>query len=436
MDWMATASDGAPTLPSRVSGLANGEGSVTLTWRSNAADARPIVCVPRRELNDFFAFVSTYITTFRPYSAFFRVIPIELLPALGGRKHLAPKRELKLARAVTGASLAEAYMRANRGSKRIKSLLPLLQSSLSSVLGQTVLARYQNASVDWVASEWSAIHVRSGEERHGADFSKEAVVAWRLVSQAMEEPPGSGGDQTEETIVRFIAAAFREGGVRADLLRSLSSIAGPEGNLAQVLASSREERIETFNSVLGELKRSSEHGLRNQFAAGLLLAVAGNGSFEMLRSARELDSGLRGALTWFGICAALFEESNVLSYADCAGRRLARDLLHGLDPFDLSSADIGSAEYKFIDHDRTALARVGAHGAGFIDVEILPGVITRVPLESDDKSIRRPDDTEKLIRSLQEIGYIAERAQSMLTDLEPGPRQRDLYPTQPRNRTR
>lgn len=438
VDWMAAASDGAPTLPSRVSGSASGEGSVTLTWRFNEPDARPIVCVPKRELKDFFAFVSTYIPTLRPYSAFFRVMPIELLPALGGRKRLAPKHELKLARAVTGAGIAEAYMRATRSSKRTKGLLPLLQASLSSVLGQTVLAGYQNVSMDWVASEWSAIHVRSDEERHDADFIKDALVAWRLVSQAVEESPGSSGDQIEQTIVRFIAAALREGGVRADLLRSLSSIAGPEGDLAQVLASSREERIGTFNSVLVALKRNSELGLRSQFAAGLLLAVAGNGSFEMLRSARELDSGLRGAVTWFGICAALFEESNVLNYADCSGRRLARDLLHGHNPFDLSSADIGSAEYQFIDHDRTALAHIGAHGVGFIDVEILPGVITRVPLESDDKSILRPDDTEKLIRSLQEIGYIAERAQRMLTDPDPerGARQRDLYPTRTRNRTR
>ena len=438
IDWMGAASDGAPTQPSRVGSAASGEGSVTLAWRPNAPDARPIVCVPNRELNDFFAFVSTYIANFRPYSAFFRIMPTELLPALGSRKHSTPKLGSRLVRAVAGASIAEATMRATHGRNRTQSLLPLLQASLSSALGQTILAGYPNPAVEWVVHEWSAIHVKSDENGQGIDFSKEARTAWRLVSRALEDSPGSGGDRTEQAIVLFIAAALRHGGVRADLLRSLLPITGPEGDFAQVLASSREERIGTFNNALVELRQHGDRGLRGQFAAGLLLAVAGNGSFEMLRTARQLDGWLRGAITWFGICAALFEESDVLSYADGAGRRLARDILRRHDPFDVPSADIGSAEYRFLDDSRAAIARVGAYSGGFLDVEILPGVLTRVPLQSDDKPIRRTDDNRKLVQSLQEIGYIAERAQRLLNDVDPlrEPRQQELYPTRTKSRTR
>src|SRR5882757_2287918 len=60
------------------------EGGVTLLWDKSEAgnQGQPLIAVPGDELRDFFAFVATYVTTFRPYSAFFRIVPIEMIAGL------------------------------------------------------------------------------------------------------------------------------------------------------------------------------------------------------------------------------------------------------------------------------------------------------------------------------------------------------------------
>jgi hypothetical protein len=84
---------------------------------------------------------------------------------------------------------------------------------------------------------------------------------------------------------------------------------------------------------------SSPDPLAGEFLAGLLLAVSGNGSFELLRSGKELLNRSPVSIIWFGVCAALFEESNVLTTANCVGRRLVRDLQRPPGLFDPPESD-------------------------------------------------------------------------------------------------
>ena len=84
-------------LPVTLAGGSRMPPSVTLVWPEHQSNARPIVCVASQQFQEFFAFVSTYNTSVRPYTAYFRVIPLELAGILEntGRER---RNEMRLAK--------------------------------------------------------------------------------------------------------------------------------------------------------------------------------------------------------------------------------------------------------------------------------------------------------------------------------------------------
>jgi len=230
-------------------------------------------------------------------------------------------------------------------------------------------------------------------------------------------------------IVEFIAAAIEARSVRPDMLRVLSTIAGPDLDLVRLLAASREERISRFNATIAQLKNRGESGLKPEFLAGLMLAMAGNGSFEMLRSARDFEGWLDGAVIWFGICAALFDDSNVLAYASSAGRRVVRDIVRRDDPFDLPRADIASTELRFMRGSKVDVGQFGVHGPQSIEVEILPNVVTRILSHENNQAGGGVEERDILLRTMDEMSYLTSRARRIL--IGGNERQGDLYKRRP-----
>ncbi|MBR1271834.1 hypothetical protein JQ629_30555 [Bradyrhizobium sp. AUGA SZCCT0222] len=423
VNWMAEALVGNPTLPSDAGSQRAKPNDVTLAWPDFQANARPIICVPERQLQEFFAFVSTYSTNVRPFTAYFRVLPTELIESLENNRRVHGN-EMQIARMVAGASLAEAWMAAARQSERPSHVLPLLQSSLSLLLGQTVLAGYDDQAFDWALNEWIAAR-GEGIEAVSKQNVGSSAVAWLHVHRATTALSRGALREFNGPIVEFIAAAVEARSIRPDMLRKLSTIAGVDLDLVKLLAASREERISRFNATIAQLKNRGEGGLKPEFLAGLMLAIAGNGSFEMLRSAREFEGWLDGAVVWFGICAALFDDSNVLVYANSAGRRVVRDILRRDDPFDLPRADIASTELRFMQGSKVDVGQFGVHGPRSIEVEILPNVVTRILSQETSQTERSPDERDILLRTMDEVSYLASRARRILT--EGSERQGDIY---------
>jgi len=110
VEWVASAAFSAPAPPSisQRKSKTNAH-DVHIVWSKNERSVHPFVMVPKSELGDFFAFVSTYFKTFSPYTAFIRVFPLELQSIFESRA-VSPQNQLALAKAIAGGSIAEAWM--------------------------------------------------------------------------------------------------------------------------------------------------------------------------------------------------------------------------------------------------------------------------------------------------------------------------------------
>lgn len=427
--WLGKALSGAAALPPISSAGSEKPTDVTLAAPRHEIEAWPIICIAQAQMHDLFAFLSTY-TKVRPFSAFFRVLPVELISVLEERAS-ASKNDLALAKCVAGAAMAEAWIASARESDRPKNVFPVLLASLSSALGQAVLARYEHAVIDWISTEWAELHKQPGDPFGGQDLQG-ANVAWRIVSSAVGTSADFGGVDAS-VIGQFLSSALGAGVIRSDMLRQLAPLAVGV-DFGALLSASREERINRFNEVVSDLKRRSVRELRSEFVGGLMLAIVGNGAFDQLRSAREFDGWLDGATTWFGICAALFEDSNVLSYGNSAGRRMVRDLLTRENLFRPPHADMNSSEYRFMNFNDTLQS--STHAPNAIDVELLPNVMSRVSTAPHQGGDYQRDDVEMLLRNLDEAGYLIDRARHVAIGFAGGERQGSLYKPSGRRRSR
>lgn len=427
--WLGAALSGDMLRPAKASPGAEKPSDVFLIFSEEAPGAAPIICVPQGQMQDLYAFLSTY-TKVRPFSAFFRVLPLERL-SVAERSHDDSRSSVALAKCVAGAAMAEAWIASARESERSKNVFPLLLASLSASLGQATFAQYDEATFDWVLNEWIELRKRPDDIFRTQEIEG-ASAAWRIMLSAI---PSSGARPSPDSddIADFLSLALVRGSIRSDMLDRLTSLSRGV-DFVTLIAASREERINRFNEVMSDLKRRSDRGVRSEFVGGLMLAIAGNGSFELLRSAREFDGWLDGAVTWFGICAALFEESNVLTYGNAAGRRMVRDIMRREVPFATPRADINSSEYRFSTSGDAF--EVAAHATNSLDVELLPNVVSRVIVPAPQYDDRRRDETETLVRSLEEAGYLIDRARHLAIGYADGDRQGSLYKPSRRGRPR
>jgi len=427
--WLGPALSGDMLRPAKASSGAEKSSDVLLVFAGDTPDAVPIICVPQAQMQDLYAFVSTY-TKVRPFSAFFRILPLERISVVERPRGICASGAI-LAKCVAGAAMAEAWVASARESERSKNVLPVLLASLSASLGQATFAQYDEATFEWVLNEWIELRKRQ-DDLFRTQKVEGASAAWRIMLSAALS---SGGEPSRDSaeIAEFLSLAIERGSIRSDMLGGLAALTRGV-DLVALMAASREERINRFNEVMQDFRRRSDRGVHSEFVGGLMLAIAGNGSFELLRSARGFDGWLDGAVTWFGICAALFDESNVLTYGNAAGRRMVRDILRRDAPFASPTADINSSEYRFFAPGEAF--ELAAHASNSLDVELLPNVISRVTLAAPKYEDRRHDEVEMLVRSLDEAGYLIDRARHLALGYADGDRQGTLYKPSRKGRPR
>ena len=111
--WLAKALSGSPQ-PARGGAGPEKSTDVTLAWVREAPDSWPVVCVPQVQIHDLFAFVSTY-TKARPFSAYFRVLPLGLVSVLEPRTDSEARLQTQSVhqRMIATRATAEAKLRAS-----------------------------------------------------------------------------------------------------------------------------------------------------------------------------------------------------------------------------------------------------------------------------------------------------------------------------------
>lgn len=380
VEWL-----GGSYIPRAASGLGDryrSEGNIRLVWELDAGPPSvknvPLISIQRLHLKDFFAFTSTYVSTFSPLSAFFRIVPDDILHEVLSSHE--GKSGSRIPDEFIGITIAEAYAQTG-GSVGIEKLS--IQAGLATISSSVIAAiasGYQAPRLETVIECWSSARELLANEK--ARLSADAISPfWAALSRAIFDRSKSDfGYQPYGRAIEFVrqqlvqgfsvnAGAWRE--LTRDLPEELRALAD-ERNVA------REEQVRKIDTVSDLLIESSRvEPLIREIVAGFLIARLSGGSFEYLRFCDPFLEKLPRTVLWFGLFASLQRDSNIMSIGDCLGRRLAQKVFSFSGPFSPPVCDIGYFELEAFRIDHVHSPKFRTDNQNIILVELLPGVVAR-----------------------------------------------------------
>lgn len=405
------------TVPdSAVSGLVM-HSQLSLLWPNKlAVDGAnaPLVCLPEREINDFFAFTSTYIGAISPFSAFYRVISAERLSKLLEGAKTQPLLNLA---SLTGAAMAEAFLQ-SRGRTTLNDLTVAgVLGTLSASLAAGVHNGYDEDGLERIAAGW--VRSRTAANADAVALSASAILSvWSIVAMSSRNSPArSGPADVDALIAQLLRRCVEAGDFTPDLIRPAFSAVPDMDRVFARMTASREERVKALGDGLDILLRSGAEGVLLDFLAGALLSMVGNGSFDFLPLTTRFPVERSAATIWFGICSGLHRATDVFSISSCLGRRSARDMFANIDLFSPPKDDICIEEFEVLRRGRGEFPSFRTSSQSVISIEVLPGVSVKVrnsQLRGESASesasqalpVRRLKDSEEM----RELRYLLDRA--------------------------
>jgi hypothetical protein len=410
-----------------------GQGEIFLVWdtkpgRESINGARPLISVANSELRSFFAFVGTYVSTYQPFSAFFRVVPFELLSELVVEW---PKRENVLPNMFVGAVIAEARLQTGERARRPSNIS--IQSCLATMSGAAVAA---------LAAGFDRLHLYSILERWlktrqrlaNGDLrvqSQRIAEFWNVVGQVYEKDGPlyrlSSVAESIRPIVRFLAEVMSspDDSDPETWLGLVQDLPGAHEALRR-MRDSREDRVRAMDQVLPSVTAAEKVDLRIREAVlGYLASRIAGGSMSYLDLLDPIETKMPGALMWFGLFASIRADTDVMSAGECLGRRVSRHLEQTKSGiFIPPSADVSFDELQNILAEPKTELKLRTEHQNVISVELFPAVTSvfrlsrEVRQESRDMTV--PPDAVK------ELRFLLDRAFRVLEDIS-GPQERGLF---------
>lgn len=371
------------------SGIANARlapGSIMMVWESNSGPPSlrnvPLISVPKSQMRDFFAFTSTYVSTYAPFSAFFRVVPSELLSQI--LDVTVAQNEIRIPEEIVSVAIAEAYVQTGGNVSpdklSIQAGLATVSSSVIAALSNGYTGRER---LDTVLSNWAL--ARDLLVYDQLKVTPDAVAPFWLpllnamdgVSRAVDigEAHDSYGRAVSFVRRQLIEGFSVESSAWRELTRDFPEAVRSLGDERSIARERQVENIDFATALLLDAPRAQP--LLREVVAGFLIARLSGGSLEYLRLCDPFLDRMPRAVLWFAFFASLQRNSNVMSFADCLGRRLARQLFAWSGPFSSPVCDIGFYELEAQALDKKQLGNFRKDQQNITLVELLPGVTAR-----------------------------------------------------------
>ncbi|MDB5693640.1 MAG: hypothetical protein JWO81_2703, partial [Alphaproteobacteria bacterium] len=404
-------------------------GSILAMWKDRPTLDNihcAVLAVAREELSDFFAFVSTYVSIYRPFTAYFRVIETQLVEEFELASEWITNNRALLSKIAAGTSLAEGHWRSGEGSGKDDYSLANLSCSLSNVVAGAMIAGYGDESTKTAIKRWTRLQLPNTSAESAA-LAEAMYAVWTSIVCATEGRRSSGRSGDTGLIGETVCDLVANGNVSSFVLEYWSQRFDVLRGMDAKMRGTREERVKFFNEALPSLLDTDDHAESRSFVVGLLLSMIGNGSFDHLSLATQFFKKLPAGLIWFGALASLHADSNVFTFKSGVAHRFARDRSIPLDLFGPSRADISAAEWTALSRSAGAIVDIPSVMNRAIVAEVLPGVEMLVRLGTEAAGARGGIST-LTAEEVRELQYYLDRARRLLVDAG-RPRQNDLFRT-------
>lgn len=354
------------------------------------------IVVNDEALRDFMAWVSTFIGTIKPFTAFVRVIPFSIFSDFS--KEMKPSfagYESACAALIIAEALSNAPEKVHQSS-----LTPLLcGSTYSYALARAFACELPFDAFLRITNKVSLVRKLSGQPNRKIPptsilavwyilyaircDSKNVLISKRNLDSLLGLFPDLDHKRSNETryYLQYISDAcyqFKEyGEIDYNILRKFSGSTSLENYT--VWDKSKESNVIAFKNLMNTLLAERDTpAIAIGFLCGYLACKVAPGSFSHVDLVWPYLDKYPTALLWYALFAGLSKKSDILSSSDCLPLRVIRDLLTPFGLLNIPTGDISVDELEVLFTDSSKDFSFKHGYAGHLQIEVAPNIITKL----------------------------------------------------------
>lgn len=326
---------------------------------------------------DFLAWAMTYLTNYRPFTAFFRIFDEESInQILQGRI----KSSLgKLDNACVGLILTEALTYLN-GQEGIQLSPHACTRTYSFAMARALYVKMINYQHDSIRDKWLA--ARKYSHQPYPNLKIEALkLPWTVILSLASDEDNMDNKKYSLALIQVIDYCrdiHNYGDISDKNWISILNRYPSLENVRERMKDSREKRVITLERVLETIISSDEIDVITEFLCGYLINRISPGTMDHINITRTYLKTVPSIILWYGLCAGLHNNSKIQSFNQGLGRRIMRDLIHETNLLTRPYCDISLAELEMITQEAEMQIDFPTERLGQLEIEIMPGISTIV----------------------------------------------------------
>ncbi len=325
---------------------------------------------------EFFAWTSTYLSSFRPLSAYCRVADVTTANYFL-KESVNPKLG-RLGGACLGLIFCEALTRLE-GRREFRQLSPsICADTCSYAFARAMAIGVLNKMFSVIADSWFAARdiTKQPPPQLGRDHLK---MPWAiLLSLHSADAYSKNFVNPPQALIACCMDIYAQGDIQNDHWRSLVDDQYELTNLRMQLTGPREERVNHVEKALKVLQDRHSKTMSDEFICGYLVSKVAPGTIDHIGLLLPYLRTFPSAILWYGLCAGLLKDSNIQYYSGSLGQRILRELLRNESFLERPRCDISLAELEVVfgSDNSTLDLRTGTKGQ--LEIELASCITTTV----------------------------------------------------------
>ena len=348
------------------------------TEKSKGDELPSVVVVADDALEDFLAWSTTFLSSYRPLSSFLRVLSWTIFQEVQNES----KESFFQNRSVLGGAILGETLANVTGRGLIDSLsLTAFESTYSYAISRAIALGFRASLMPYISKGWQSVR-DFGEQRERKLSIENLESVWDILFMlAMPKQLNEWVSRQSNRAIEILQACEEislKGEISMETLERLLRGRVSPFLFANLMRLPREHRVVLFERVMKDLMDTPTNDPGINFAVGYLASMLGEGSLEHAQLIFPFQSQFPSAMLWYGVCASLSPASRVLTDYGHLGLRILRMLERKDDYYTSPVCDVSLAELEVImrGHPKSRIFRQ-AH-ASFLRVELAPCITTVV----------------------------------------------------------
>ncbi|MCA9805981.1 MAG: hypothetical protein KC777_28630 [Cyanobacteria bacterium HKST-UBA02] len=363
------------------------EESVVAIW-SDSPDVKTelpcLLVVNDNELTDFLAWATTFLSSYRPVTSTFRIVPTRLLKFVKGE----PSARLgELSGPFLGAVFGEALTESRSRSILEDSPISVFCSTFSYSMAKSILLYDAQFLLAELLDRWFLIRELTNQKTRSLRYQSLATI-WSILS-SLNVPDSLKADRDQYNVLLACNQIRETGSIGPTIWSKLTKGNLPYAFLESLSHLPMEDRVPYLIKAFEVIIQDS-NALVRDFCLGYLTCMLGS-SFNYADLLFPKLDFADSSLIWFGICLGLKHQSDMLNSPGGMPRRLLREIETTTRFVSRPESDLNADELMMIvNHEEKPIFPKYYNGS--LRVDLLPGadMIIGWPVRRDAKSSPPP----------------------------------------------